>query len=262
VIDFDQIDAWSPQLRGALSAVVTDRTLSSIRRENPEYDEARDLLFKLAGRDAVIDATLEWLRSSVIAGYHGTRLTDDELRSLLKQGLLPHGSTRRARLVRALSQHPNWKTVAHRLDTVLNEHGPENHAGHREGQGHLTLSRAGLINGFNHYLTHGSEFDQCVAHALLGDDGVALLAHDGKGRVIQFAAPGDKALSASHRYFSIEDVRARGDTPHIVRQFLEAWSYQAAHPNFDPRTLKIDCGMAFKSTIPATWIRNIETLAD
>jgi hypothetical protein len=103
VIDFDQIEGWSPQLKEVLSAHVTDLTLSSIRRANPEYvEDARDLLFKLAGRDAVIDATLEWLRSSTIAGYHGTRLTDDEVCSVRKKGLLPlDASARRARLVRA-----------------------------------------------------------------------------------------------------------------------------------------------------------------
>jgi hypothetical protein len=215
VIDFDQIKRWSPQLKEALSALMTDLTLSSIRRANPKYvEDARDVLFELAGRDDVIDTTLQWLRTSTIAGYHGTRLTDDEVRSVWQKGLLPlAASARRARLVRALSQHPNWNTVAQRLDAVLKEHGPDNRAGHREGQAHLTLSRAGLVNGFNHYLTHGSEFDQHAAQALLGDEGSKLLARDGKRRVIQFAVPGQAALNAAHPYFSIQDVRARGDVP-------------------------------------------------
>jgi hypothetical protein len=217
VVDFDQIEGWSPQLKKALSAPVTDLTLSSIRRANPKYvEDARDLLFKLAGRDEVIDATLEWLRSSTIAGYHGTRLTDDELRSVWEKGLLPlDASARRARLVRALSKHANWNTAALRLDAVLKEHGPNNRAGHREGQAHLTLSRAGLVNSFNHYLTHGSEFDQYTAYALLGDDGAALLARNGKRRVVQFEVPGQEALNASHPHFSIEDLRARGNVPNI-----------------------------------------------
>jgi len=264
VIDFDQIEGWSPQLKKALSASVTDLTLSSIRRANPSYvEDARDLLFTLAGRDDVIEATLAWLRSSTIAGYHGTRLTDDEVRCVRKKGLLPlDASARKARLVRALSQHSSWKTVAQRLDAVLKEHGPNNRAGRREGQAHLTLSRAGLVNSFNHYLTHGSEFDQHAAHALLGDDGVTLLARDGKGRVIQFAVPGQEALNASHPRFSVADLRAPGDVPNIASQFLKAWSYQVAYPDFNPRTLAVDCGMVFRSAIPAAWITNIETLAD
>jgi hypothetical protein len=264
VVDFDQIEGWSPQLKEALSAPVTDLTLSSIRRANPKYvEDARDLLFKLAGRDEVIDATLEWLRFSTIAGYHGTRLTDDELRSVREKGLLPlDASARRAHLVRALSKHANWNTAALRLDAVLKEHGPNNRAGHREGQAHLTLSRAGLVNSFNHYLTHGSEFDQHAAYALLGDDGAALLARNGKRRVIQFEVPGQEALNASHPHFSIEDLRARGNVPNIANEFLTAWSYQVAYPDFDPRTLKVDRGMVFRSAVPAAWITNIETLAD
>jgi hypothetical protein len=243
---------------------VTDLILSSIRRENPQYvEDARDLLFKLVGRDHMIDATLEWLRSSTIAGYHGTRLTDNEVCSVREKGLLPlDASERKARLVRALSQHPNWNAAAQRLDAVLKEYGPDNRAGHRGGQAHLTLSRAGLVNRFNHYLTHGSEFDQHAAHALLGDDGTTLLARDGKGRVIQFAVPGRQALNASHPHLSIEDLRARGDVPNIANEFLKAWSYQAAYPDFDPRTLEVDRGMVFRSGIPAAWITNIETLSD
>jgi hypothetical protein len=72
-----------------------------------------------------------------------------------------------------------------------------------------------LVNSFNHYLTHGSEFDQYTAYALLGDDGAALLARNGKRRVVQFEVPGQEALNASHPHFSIEDLRARGNVPNI-----------------------------------------------
>lgn len=108
----------------------------------------------------------------------------------------------------------------------------------------------------------GAEFDQNVAHALLGDDGVALLARDGKRRVIQFAVPGHKALNASHPHFSIEDLRARGEVPNIANEFLKAWSYRVTHSDFDVRTLKVDCGMVFRSAVSAAWITTIETLAD
>jgi hypothetical protein len=210
-----------------------------------------------------IDATLVWLQSSIIAGYHGTRLTDDEVRSVREKGLLPlDGSTRRARLVRVLSQHSNWNSVAKHFDAVLKEHGPDSRAGLREGRAHLTLSRAGLVNGFKHYLKYGSEFDQTVAEAILGSEGVALLARNGKARVIQFAVPGQEALKASHPNFSINDLRNRRSVPNIADEFLKAWSYQVTHPIFDPRTLKVDCGMVFRSAVPAEWITNIKTLAD
>jgi hypothetical protein len=74
--------------------------------------------------------------------------------------------------------------------------------------------------------------------------------------------PGQEALNASHPHFSIEDIRVHGEVPNIASEFLKAWSYQVAHPEFDPRTLAVDCGMVFRSAVPAAWIANIETLAD
>jgi hypothetical protein len=43
------------------------------------------------------------------------------------------------------------------------------------GKVHQTVSPAGLTRSFNHYLTHGSEFDLMVAQHFLGTDGKALL---------------------------------------------------------------------------------------
>jgi len=117
-----------------------------------------------------------------------------------------------------------------------------------------------LTNGFNHYITHGAEFDQHVAHALLGSEGKELLQLDGKARVIRFAVPGSIALDAAHPYFSVADLRANGDVPNIVDEFLKAWSYRVAHPGFQTRTLQVDCGLVFRSTVSGSWIREIETL--
>ena len=64
MIGFDQITEWSPKMKEALSTLVTDRTLTSIRRTKPKHvEDARDHLFEIAGRDDLIDATLKWLRS-------------------------------------------------------------------------------------------------------------------------------------------------------------------------------------------------------
>lgn len=264
VLDFDRVDLWIPHLKEALSSVATDPILAAIRDADPELvEDAQDRLFALAGRDAVIDATLAWLRSSTIAGYHGTRLTDEEVVSVRQSGLLPlNGHSRRTRLERALSFHPNWRGASARLTEVLEAHGPGNRAGHREGQAHLTLSRAGLINGFNHYLTYGSEFDKHAATALLGDEGLSLLSKDGRRRILRFAVPGQSALAAAHAHFDVDELRRRGDVPNIANDFLRVWSYRVAHPEFDPATLKVDRGMVFRSPVPAEWLADIETLAD
>jgi hypothetical protein len=263
-IDFDKIEGWEADLRAALSGCVTDTTIREIARSNLQFvEDTRDLLFEHAGRDGVIDATLAWIESSSVAAYHGTRLTDAEVLSVQKLGLVPlSAGARRARIHRALSGHPDWANAGSQLDRVLADLGQHNRSGHREGQVHVTLSRAGLENGFNHYLTHGSEFDQHAAFELLGDEGKALLAKDGKKTIVQVAVAGDRALRGCHRYLTIDDLRSRGDVPNLANEFLKAWSYRLAHPSFDPRTLEVDCGLVFKETIPPRWIARLEGLPD
>lgn len=264
LLDFDDIENWAPRLAAALNDHLPSNIGAMLAAKSPRYiEDARDLLFEVADRDAIIEAALAWVRSSTLAGYHGTRLTDAEVVSVQTMGLLPlKAEARRDRLVRALSPHPRWSEVVGQLDTVLHSHGEGGAAGRREDQVHLTLSRSGLTNGFNHYLTHGAEFDQHVAHSLLGADGKKLLRRDGMPRVVQVAVPGDVALRTAHPFFDIEHLRANGDMPNVVHQFIDAWSFRLAHPEFQSRTLEVDCGFFFRSPVPADWIVKIETLDD
>jgi hypothetical protein len=90
MIDFDSIDDWAPQLAEVLKNYVPASVKAALVAATPRYvEDARDLLFRLADRDVIVDATLAWIRSSSIAGYHGTRLTDDEVISAQTAGLLP-----------------------------------------------------------------------------------------------------------------------------------------------------------------------------
>lgn len=264
MVDFDDIDDWAPGLAAALSRHVPDSVGPKIAAAAPEYvEDAQALLFNLTDRDAVIDATLEWIRSTRIVGYHGSRLTDEELASVRAIGLIPlKAEARRHRLTRALSSHPRWDEVVDQLDATIQAHGQGAAAGSREDQVHLTLSGAGLINSFNDYLTHGAEFDWHVAGALLGSSGKELLAHDGKPRVIRVAVPGPRALDAAHPHFGIDLMRSSGNVPNLVGTFLEAWSFHLARPGFQSRTLEVDCSMVFNSTLPAAWIVGFDTLAE
>jgi len=264
MIDFDNIDDWEPELTTALSLYVPNFVRQKLAAVAPHYvEDAQDLLFDLTVRDEIIDATLAWIRSTKIAGYHGSRLADVEVASIRASGLIPlQAEARRHRLVRALSMHPEWNKVVNKLDSAIQSHGQGNSAGHREGQVHLTLSKESLTKSFNHYLTHGSEFDQHVAYALLGNDGKNLLALDGNPTVIQVAVPGSLALDATHRHFDIDYMRTRGEIPNLVNEFLKAWSFRLAHPEFQSRTLKIDCGMMFRSTVPVGWLVAFDTLAE
>jgi hypothetical protein len=260
MVDFDGIDHWASELSQALSEVVPSSVVSFVSAGNHRYvEDAKAQLFTLAPRDAIIDTTLNWIRSNTIVAYHGSRMTAEDEASIRSTGLMPLvAEARRQRLERALSKHPNWPAVEGGLSAAIEKHGQGNAAGHREGQVHLTLSRGGLVNGFNHYLTHGSEFDQRVACALLGQDGVELLARDGVPTLVQVAVPGTCALEGAHPHFSIDDMLCSGEVPNLVNQFLEAWSYRIGHPNFQSRTLKVDCGIRFGSVVPAAWIVSME----
>lgn len=262
MLDFDEIDEWAPKFADALKKYVSSSVQARLASAAPQYiEDARDLLFELTNRDAIIDIALMWLRSSIVVGYHGTRLTDAEVASVRALGLVPlKAEARRDRLMRALSLHPRWEEVASNFDATILAHGHGNRVGRREGQVHLTLSRSGLTTAFDHYLTHGAEFDQQVAHALLGAEGVQLLARDGEPRLVRVAVPGPVALDAAHPYLGIDDLRARGDVPNLVHELLKTWAYRLAYPAFQARTLKVDCGMVFQSTVPVAWVTQIETL--
>lgn len=263
MVDFDDIEDWAPRLTRALVRRVPKSARLKVAATKTRYIEnSLKLLFKLTDREDVIDAAIAWINSIEIAGYHGSRLTDAEVDSVQTIGLLPlKAESRRSRLLRALTPHPRWHQVADQLDSIIRAHGPGSAAGGREEQVHLTLSRAGLTNGFNHYLKYGSEFDQRVAHALLGAEGKELLGSDGQPRVIQFAVPGPEALNAAHPHFSIDSMRAKGEVPNLIREYLETWSYRLAHPEFQTQKLKTDCGMVFRSPLPIAWITKIDTVA-
>ena len=262
MINYDDIDVWAPSLDVALASIVPEQVRAALVQAQPEYvEDALDLLLQLAGRDAVIDATLEWIRLNAIAGYHGSRLAADDIASIRARGLIPlRADARRVRLTRALSPHPRWLEVASELDKAITAYGEGCRGGCREDQVHLTLSRAGLTRGFNHYLTHGAEFDQHVAEELLGSEGEALLGKDGVPTLVRIAVPGAAALDAAHPHFSIEDIRSNGSVPNLAREFLKAWSYRIAHPGFQAASLEVDCGMVFRAVVPAGWIVGLDAV--
>ncbi len=99
LIDFDEVDDWATELSHVLSQCVPRSFERRVADAAPEYiEDALDLLFESAVRDAVIDATLAWIRSSEVAGYHGSRLTDEEVASVRSGGLIP---SRRERVATA-----------------------------------------------------------------------------------------------------------------------------------------------------------------
>ena len=262
MIVFDDIDIWQPSLTDVLTLLVPPAFVEEAIDAAPEtIQDACELVLGSTCREMIMDATLGWISSKMVAGYHGTRLTETEVNSVRTKGLMPlRANCRYARLQNALSFHERWPDVADKLNDELRAFGPGEKAGRREGQVHLTLSRSGLVRGFNQYLTHGADIDRHIASTLLGHEGVELLGKYGKARVIEFAVPGHKALAAANPYWSIEECLASDKVPNLIRELLGSWSYRVAHPGFQSSSLGLDCGMIFWSKVPSDWIVAVETI--
>ena len=144
LIDFDDIDQWGTELSAVLHPFLPASIASEMVASAPQYvEDALALLFTLLDRDTAIDTTVNWIRSTTVAGYHGSRLTDADIASIRAIGLIPlRAEARRFRLERALSRHPEWPAVVGRLDSAIHAHGQGGVAGRREEQVHLTLSKA------------------------------------------------------------------------------------------------------------------------
>ena len=138
------------------------------------------------------------------------------------------------RLREILARHPIWYSVKNRLREVIDDVGPKEKQGRRQGQVHFSLSRSGLVNGFDHYLTHGSEFDQHVVQRLFGDQsGLELLNSETVPVLVHVSFSGEQLIQGAHPHFSYSDVMGMGEIPGLARTFLNAWAYKAANPSFD-----------------------------
>ena len=74
MVDFDCIQDWEGLLAESLSQCVSTSVREQIAASNPEYvEDARDTLFRLAGRRRIVDAVIEWIKASGVYGYHGSR---------------------------------------------------------------------------------------------------------------------------------------------------------------------------------------------
>lgn len=259
VFEFDRMDVWAGELRSLLSDELPDHIEATLRSAEFEYyEDACDLLLEQVNRERILSIVSDWLKSKPMIGYHGSRLTPSEIEGVRASGLRRLVAANRGeRLAQILSSHPRWPEVEVKLIDALVEFGPGMRAGRREGQVHLTLSRAALTRSFNHYLVMGSEFDGRLAHHLLGDDGHDLLRHHGQAVLFRVHVPAGLALSACNPYGA-----PGGDPPSPVLHVLRAWSYGIAHPDFDASSIKPDIGMVFRENIPKEWIEAAIPITD
>ncbi|MEJ9105732.1 hypothetical protein WKH86_14150 [Xanthomonas oryzae pv. oryzae] len=250
---FDDPATWEQSLREALGELYSSR-LNAMKEPHEYAEDALDTL-EIVDKTAIRRVTVDWLSQRMIAAYHGTRLNLSELQSIRNTGLRALNSEHREdRLIRTLSKHPDWNSISSGLPDAIDS--VANKFGKRLGQAHLTLSKFGLEKSFNHYLQYGSEFDQCVAHVLLGQEGVGLLQSDNIPYVLEFAVPGAKAIAAANRFFTVDEAIVREDGPNLVREFLKVLSCRTNHASFDQSSLRVDCGITFTKDIPAEWLHS------
>lgn len=261
-LDFDDMQQWGPRLTAYLAALVPSASAAAaIRNARPEFvEDASEIFFRVIYPDrATFNSTVsQWIKEQTVAAYHGSRLASSDITAITEKGLRALSAEHRRECLRnKLSSHPQWSETL--LDTALEKLGRGQSSGNREGQVHATISRGGLLNGFPHYLTHGSEFDQQVAKLLFGEGGMELLARSGAPVLVRLAVPGEEVLAAANPYWYRSDPQ---ESRNFVREIIQVWAYWLANPDFEVAKLEYDCGLIFNHDVPPGWIVSIEPIAD
>jgi hypothetical protein len=217
----------------------------------------------IVGRDRLVDHLNGALEAYQVRVFHGTRVTAEELPSITQHGLRALTlSDRRDALVAVFREHPEWVDKEGLLDDALQRYGPgwmKGGAGKREdGSVHVCLSRAGLLYGCNHYLTHGAEVDQHIAQSLFPDgSGLNLLARARAAKIVSFTAPFPDAASAANPY----GVRPP-DLPGLIGLLVSAWAFRLANPAFTVVSQKDASALRFPAPIGPDRIVRIEDIDD
>lgn len=242
-IDFDEIEGWGPIFEHLLLEIAPSNLLSELAKLQPKFfEEAGSLVVDRVGRPRLIEHLNLRLAEHRVRVYHATRLSQTDHDSIRANGLLPlRLAERRPELERILSGHARWEVVKGDLDDVLAKIGPGERAGRREdGRIHVCFSRAGLMRGCSHYLTHGAEVDGHIANLLFGDRSAEpLLSAARQPYLVTFSRSYPEVAQAANPYGVPHD-----GLPGVVDLLLTAWAYAKAKPGFQPGDLK-DCTAAF-----------------
>jgi hypothetical protein len=262
IIDYDQIDIWGAWLDEIISEITSIDLKERIKQAKPKYiEDAGEIVFEVIVQENLANLLSTRLNDYQVRVYHGTRLSEYELKSIRTEGLRPLLlKERKATLVSIFSSHANWPKVKFRLDEVLEAFGRGNQAGHREDNCiHVCFSREGLISSCNHYLTHGAEVDGHVANSLFGSDNtaLALLQEGRKPYLLSFIRSFEEAVKAANP-FGVSD----GEVSSLLRLLIEAWAYRQCDPVSNPAKLK-DCTAAmFQGRVEPSELEKFELLSD
>jgi hypothetical protein len=253
IIDYDRLDLWGPSFESIVEEVSGPAVIDAARKSSPEYiEDARKFFEQQVGVNVLVEGLHKRLSPYRVRVYHGTRLGEDELAAVKRVGLQPLTvADRRSLLVRLFKSHPAWPNVKDRLDDILLRFGVDgvkNGYGQREdGAIHVCLSRAGLMRGCNHYLTHGAEVDQNIATVLFDKESAKELLRPGRSPTIaSFTAPfGETAKAASPWGFREDEM------PSLLRSLFQVWAFSLSHPSFDVAKERDSVALRFPGPISA-----------
>lgn len=255
IIDFDA-DEWMPDLEEALGDLLPPDIVSKLRERGFQYKEdALDALEQETDIEAVIDTTLEWIRSNRVRIFHGTRLTDEEAETIQGTGMRPLAVADRVAWLRATIPGLRHVLADEFVRNSIGKGGLE----HRENQFHAAISLKELLTGYD-YLFLGSEFDRRLLEFAGRDDLVPLLTSRGKPRVIKIVIPGGEALDAMHPFFPIEFTRENDRYPNFVRDLLKEYAWMLSKPAY--KRGGVDSCLLFRRPIPGEHIESVEVVEE
>jgi hypothetical protein len=264
LIDYDRIDEWGPWFEEMILSIGGADLQARVRQAQPEnLGDARDQIVQEVGRSRLVDHLNNRLAPYGIRVFHGTRVTTEEALQIQAEGLKAlRLIDRRAALAAIFGQHAEWPLKQGSLDGQLHRFGSgwaTGGGGRREdGSVHFCLSRAGILYGCNHYLTHGAEVDQHIAQALFPDgSGLELLRRNRTAKLISFVAPFPEAAVAANPYGFPEH-----GLPALMSKLLSAWAYRLTHPEFSPANERDGAALKFNAPIAPERLERIEGIND
>ncbi|MDP3340294.1 hypothetical protein [Frigidibacter sp.] len=263
MIYFDIIETWEESFEEIVVSLIGRSNVEELQKTAFDYiEDAGNFVTSFADIRSVSSEICSWLKDREVCVFHGTRLLPAELESIKNTGLRPLiARDRNDRLTEIFKSHKDWLVLKDSLHEITTIVGPQERDGRRENQVHFSLSRSGLIKGFNHYLTHGSEFDQNVASRLFPDgSGLKLLQSATAPYLVHVRMSGGDLVKGAHPHFSYQDVVDMGEVPGLGATFLNAWAFKKSKPNFDISKLRTDCCMMQEHPTPREKILRIEAL--
>lgn len=260
-IDFDEIEDWGPLFEQLLLEIAPSNLVSELVRLQPEFvEDGATFVVEQIGRVPLVEHLHSRLAEHRVRVFHATRVCEADRDSIRANGLRPlRLADRRPELERILSAHARWEAVKSDLDEVLAQIGPGERAGRREDDRiHVCFSKAGLMRGCSHYLTHGAEVDGHIANLLFGDRSAEpLLSAARRPYLVPFSQPYPEVAQAANPYGVPHD-----GLPGAIDLLLTAWAYAKAKPGFRPGDLE-DCTAAFfRGPVPADEIEALIEVSD